>query len=57
MGSCASSLKNAVYPELYRREYSRLFVIKDSVLSTDEFAGGNYEGIKTMHAAEFLLSG
>ena len=26
------------------------------VLRTDEFAGGNYEGIKTMHVADFLLS-
>ena len=27
------------------------------VLLTDDFAGGNYEGIKTMHVADFLLSG
>lgn len=26
------------------------------VLTTDEFAGGNYEGIKIMHIADFLLS-
>ena len=43
-----------------RREYSRLLGIKDNhpkfVLRTDEFAGGNYEGIKTMHIADFLLS-
>jgi len=26
------------------------------VLRTDEFAGGNYEGIKSMHVADFLLS-
>ena len=26
------------------------------VLTTDEFSGGNYEGIKTMHIADFLLS-
>ena len=26
------------------------------VLATDEFAGGNYEGIKTMHIADFLLN-
>ncbi len=25
-------------------------------LTTDEFSGGNYEGIKTMHIADFLLS-
>ena len=26
------------------------------VLLTDDFAGGNYRGIKTMHVANFLLS-
>ena len=26
------------------------------ILRIDEFAGGNYEGIKTMHIADFLLS-
>ncbi len=43
-----------------RREYSRLLEIHDNypkyVLRADEFAGGNYEGIKTMHIADFLLS-
>lgn len=43
-----------------RREYDRLLKIKDNypkyVLRTDEFAGGNYEGIKSMHVADFLLS-
>ena len=43
-----------------KREYSRLLEIPDNypkfVLTTDEFAGGNYEGIKTMHIANFLLS-
>jgi predicted AAA+ superfamily ATPase len=43
-----------------RREYSRLLNIRDNypkyVLRLDEFAGGNYEGIKTMHIADFLLS-
>ncbi len=43
-----------------KREYERLLEIHDNypkyVLRTDEFAGGNYEGIKTMHAADFLLS-
>ncbi|MDR1689360.1 MAG: ATP-binding protein [Clostridiales bacterium] len=42
------------------REYDRLLAIKDNypkyVLRTDEFAGGNYQGIKTMHIADFLLS-
>ncbi|MBR6108117.1 MAG: ATP-binding protein [Clostridia bacterium] len=42
------------------REYSRLRDIRDNypkyVLTTDDFAGGNYEGIKTMHVADFLLS-
>lgn len=43
-----------------KREYSRLLEIPDNypkfVLTTDKFAGGNYEGIKTMHIADFLLS-
>ena len=43
-----------------KREYERLLEIHDNypkyVLRTDEFAGGNYEGIKTMHVAYFLLS-
>ena len=42
------------------REYERLLAIHDNypkyVLTTDNFAGGNYEGIKTMHIADFLLS-
>jgi predicted AAA+ superfamily ATPase len=44
-----------------QREYNRLLSIRDNypkyVLRTDEFAGGNHEGIKTMHVADFLLSG
>ena len=43
-----------------KREYNRLLEIPDNypkfVLTTDEFAGGNYEGIKTMHIADFVLS-
>lgn len=43
------------------REYDRLLEIKDNypkyVLCTDEFAGGNYDGITTMHVADFLLNG
>ncbi len=43
-----------------KREYNRLLELRDNypkyVLSADEFAGGNYEGIKTMHIADFLLS-
>jgi hypothetical protein len=43
-----------------KREYDRLLSIRDNypkyVLRTDEFAGGNYEGIHTMHVADFLLS-
>ena len=42
------------------REYDRLLEIRDNypkyVLRTDEFAGGNYKGIKSMHVADFLLS-
>lgn len=43
-----------------KREYDRLLEIHDNypkyVLLTNDFAGGNYEGIKTMHIADFLLS-
>lgn len=43
-----------------KREYERLLNIHDNypkyVLTTDDFAGGNYKGIKTMHVADFLLS-
>lgn len=43
-----------------KREYNRLLEIRDNypkyVLRTDAFAGGNYEGIKSMHVADFLLS-
>jgi len=43
-----------------QREYSRLLDIRDNypkyVLRTDEFVGGNHEGIKSMHIADFLLS-
>lgn len=46
--------------ETEKREYGRLLSIRDNypkyVLRTDEFAGGNYEGIKSMHVADFLLS-
>ncbi|KAB8287869.1 ATPase [Bifidobacterium ramosum] len=42
------------------REYGRLLSIRDNhpkyVLCTDEYAEGNYEGIITMHVADFLLS-
>lgn len=47
-------------PETEKREYGRLLDIRDNypkyVLRTDAFAGGNYEGIKTIHVADFLLS-
>lgn len=43
-----------------KREYERLLEIEDNypkyLLRTDDFAGGVYEGIKTMHVADFLLS-
>ena len=43
-----------------KREYDRLLEIGDNypkyLLTTDDFAGGNYQGIKTMHVADFLLS-
>ena len=43
-----------------KREYERLLEIHDNypkyVLLTNDFAGGNHEGIQTMHVADFLLS-
>lgn len=43
-----------------KREYERLLEIRDNypkyVLTTDAFAGGNYQGIRTVHIADFLLS-
>jgi len=46
--------------ETGRREYERLLNIKDNypkyVLRTDDFSGGNYKGVKSMHIADFLLS-
>lgn len=46
--------------ETEKREYDRLLEIRDNypkyLLTTDNFSGGNYEGIKTMHIADFLLS-
>lgn len=45
--------------ETQRRKYGNLLSIADNypkyVLRTDELAGGNYEGIRTMHVADFLL--
>lgn len=65
----ATKQKNKLYiqvsqeigsPETEKREYGRLLDIRDNypkyVLRADAFAGGNYEGIKTMHIADFLLS-
>lgn len=47
-------------PTTVQMEYDRLLQIRDNypkyVLTTDAFAGGNYEGIRTMHVADFLLS-
>lgn len=43
-----------------KREYQRLLEVGDNypklLLTTDDFAGGNYQGIRTMHVADFLLS-
>lgn len=43
-----------------KREYGRLLEIDDNypkfVLLDDDYAGGNYQGIKTIHIADFLLS-
>ena len=47
-------------PKTEKRECARLLEINDNypkyVLTTDAFSGGNYQGIKTMHIADFLLS-
>ena len=46
--------------ETQEREYNRLLEIRDNypkyVVLTDDFSGGNYKGIKTMHITDFLLS-
>jgi predicted AAA+ superfamily ATPase len=48
------------YETTGQREYGRLLSIHDNypkyVLRTDEFAGGNQDGIISMHVADFLLS-
>lgn len=48
------------YEKTQKREYEQLLEIKDNypkyVVLTDDFAGGNYQGIKTMHITDFLLS-
>ena len=51
------------FPATHLREYSQdevYTIVRDNypkyVLRTDEFAGGNYQGIKSMHIADFLLS-
>ena len=53
----AQELKNDSTRE---REYGRLLEIGDNypkyVLLNDDYAGGNYQGIKTIHIADFLLS-
>lgn len=53
-------MQKIVSEQTRKREYERLLEIRDNypkyVLRTDEFCGGNYEGIKTMHVADFLLS-
>ena len=46
-------------PDTEEREYARLLTINDNypkyVLRMDDFAGGNHNGIKTLHIADFLL--
>ena len=43
-----------------KREYDQLLEIRDNypkyVVMANDFAGGNYEGIKTMNITDFLLS-
>ena len=49
-----------VSEETEQREYGRLLDVRDNypkyVLRTDAFVDGNYQGIKTMHVADFLIS-
>jgi predicted AAA+ superfamily ATPase len=65
----ANKRENRIYVQVTRtiesqqteeREYGRLLDIRDNfpkyVIRTDEFTAGNYQGIKTMHIADFLLS-
>ncbi|WP_288949764.1 ATP-binding protein [uncultured Catenibacterium sp.] len=46
--------------KIQKREYEQLLEIRDNypkyVVMADDFAGGNYEGIKTMNIVDFLLS-
>lgn len=46
--------------KIQKREYEQLLEIRDNypkyVMMANDFAGGNYEGIKTMNIVDFLLS-
>ncbi len=46
-------------PETSDREIANLLEIKDNypkfIVTTDEFAAGNVDGIKIVHLADFLL--
>ena len=48
------------YEKTQKRECEQLLEIRDNypkyVVMADDFAGGNYEGIKTMNIVDFLLS-
>ena len=39
-----------------KKEHLCKLTLTKYVLTTDAFDGGNYEGIHTMHVADFLLS-
>jgi len=65
----ATRQKNKLYIQITQQidsikteqhEYGRLLGVHDNypkyLLRTDEFAGGNHEGIMTLHVADFLLS-
>ena len=60
MTGCMCRSHRRLNPKNRKREYERLLEIRDNypkyVLRADEFAGGNYQGIKSMHIADFLLS-
>lgn len=53
-------LKEIASEETRQREYGRLLAIDDNypkyVLLNDDYAGGNYQGIKTVHIVDSLLS-
>ena len=60
IGNTFSAKSISDYLKTEKQEYERLLEIHDNypkyVITTDAFSGGNYEGIKTIHIADFLLN-